>query len=88
MIEYDINARLYNFNEADVRRRFKEYEEDRFRNWNNRYVESIEIEFKSNKWEHEHSILHCYVSIVFRGLFKRATVEIDINRRDYSSDAD
>lgn len=88
MIEYDINAKLYNFNEADVRRRFKKYEEDRFRNWNNRYVERIEIEFKSNKWEHEHSILHCYVSVVFRGLFKRATVEIDINRRDYNSDAD
>ena len=88
LIEYDINAKLYNFNEADERRRFKNKEEERFRNWNGNQVQSISIDFKANTWEHEHSILHCYVSMTFRGIFKRATVEIDINRRDYSSDAD
>lgn len=88
ILEKDIQRNLYNFNEASERTRFKTYEEARFSDWNNQYVKSLTINFKANRWEIEHSILHCYVTIVFRGLIKRATVEIDINRRDYSADAD
>ena len=87
IIEKDINDSLYDFNEADVRTRFREYEIEKFRDWNSKYVESIDIQFKANRWELERSILHCYVSIVFRGIYKRAIVEIDINRRSYA-DAD
>ena len=87
IIEKDINATLYNFNEAEERTRFKDVETEKFRDWNGRYVESIEITFKANKWELERSILHCYVEITFRGIYKRAIVEIDINRRTYA-DAD
>ena len=88
ILEKDIQSNLYNFNEASERTRFKTYEEAKFSDWNNQYVKSLTIDFRANRWEIEHSILHCYVTIVFRGLIKRATVEIDINRRDYSADAD
>ncbi len=88
IIEKDIQARLYDFNEPEVRNRFKSYENTKFSDWNSQYVKSITIDFKANAWEIEHSILHCYVTIVYRGIFKRATVEIDINRRDYEADAD
>lgn len=88
IIEKDIQARLYNFNEPDVRTRFTNYENAKFADWNSQYVKSLTISFKANAWETKHSILHCYVTIVYRGIFKRATVEIDINRRNYESDAD
>ena len=88
IIEKDIQARLYDFNEPEVRNRFKSYENTKFSDWNSQYVKSITIDFKANAWEIEHSILHCYVTIEYRGIFKRATVEIDINRRDYEADAD
>ena len=88
IIEKDIQARLYDFNEPEVRNRFKSYENTKFSDWNSQYVKSITIDFKANAWEIEHSILHCYVTIVYRGIYKRATVEIDINRRDYEADAD
>lgn len=87
IIEKDINARLYNFNEAEERTRFRDFEMEKFRDWNSKYVETIDITFKANKWELERSILHCYVDITFRGIYKRAIVEIDINRRTYA-DAD
>lgn len=87
IIEKDINDSLYDFNEADVRSRFRDYEIEKFRDWNSKYVESIDIQFKANRYELERSILHCYVSIVFRGIYKRGIVEIDINRRSYA-DAD
>ena len=88
IIEKDIQSRLYNFNEPDVRTRFTNYENAKFADWNSQYVKSLTISFKANAWETKHSILHCYVTIVYRSIFKRATVEIDINRRNYESDAD
>lgn len=87
IIEKDINANLYNFNEPDDRTRFKDFETEKFRDWNGKYVESIDITFKANKWELERSIIHCYVGMTFRGIYKRAIVEIDIQRRSYA-DAD
>ena len=38
-----------------------------------------------NEWEADRSILHCYLSVTFRGLMKRAILEIDINKRDNSA---
>ena len=88
IIEKDINERTYRFNEASERSAFRRYELDKFRNWESNYVESIDITFKANKWELERSILHCYVSIVYRGIYKRAIVEIDINKRNYTEATD
>ena len=88
IVEKHIHANLYNFNESKIRQRFKTEEEEFFRDWNGNYVKSLTINFKANRWEVEHSVLHCYIEIVYRGLIKRATVEVDINRRDYDADAD
>lgn len=85
-IEKDVNAGLYNFNESEVRNNFTELENEKFKSYNGKEVQSVYIYFAASKWEKEHSIIHCYVTVVFRAIFKRATVEIDINRRNYSDD--
>ena len=85
IVEKDINDRLYRFNEAEERSEFRQIERAKFNNWNNRLVQSFDIKFKANKWELERSIIHCYIEIVFRGIYKRGIVEIDINRRDYAA---
>lgn len=81
-IEEDINDRLYNFADADVRSTFKDYEDAKFATWKNNKVQDFSIEFRMNEWEAERSILHCYLDVTFRGLMKRAILEIDINKRD------
>lgn len=83
-IEEDINDRLYNFADADVRSAFKDYEDAKFATWKNNKVQDFSIEFRMNEWEAERSILHCYLDVTFRGLMKRAILEIDINKRDNS----
>lgn len=84
-IEEDINDRLYNFADADVRSTFKDYEDAKFATWKNNKVQDFSIEFRMNEWEAERSILHCYLDVTFRGLMKRAILEIDINKRDNSA---
>lgn len=84
-IEKDIQARGYDFADSDVRKRFKTYEEAIYASWVGSKIESISIDFKANAWEAERAIVHAYLAIVFRGLDKRAIVEIDINKRTYST---
>lgn len=45
-------------------------------------VESINMEFAQSEWERKRNILHCYVSVVFKGIAKRIILEIDVNPRD------
>lgn len=84
-IEKDIQAREYDFADSDVRMRFKTYEEAVYASWVGSKIESITIDFTANAWEAERAIVHAYLGIVFRGLDKRAIVEIDINKRTYTS---
>lgn len=86
IIERDINDRMYDFAYADARQRFRNYEIAKFADWSNKEVESFSIDFRMNAWESERSILHCYMSVVFRGLQKRAILEIDVNKRTYAAD--
>lgn len=85
IIESDINDRLYDFSDAETRQRFRNYEIAKFANWSGREVESIDIDFRMNEWEAERSILHAYLSVTFRGLQKKAILEIDINKRASAS---
>lgn len=87
IVEKDINDRMYDFTDADARQRFRTYEVAKFANWTNREVESFDIDFRMNEWESERSILHCFISVVFRGLQKRAILEIDVNKRNVESDS-
>ena len=84
--ERDIQERLYNFADTASRQAFTAYEQAKFASWIGNKVLSIDIYFRANAWEQEHSIVHCYVAVVFRGLQKRAILEIDINKRAYEAD--
>ena len=82
-LEYDIFNSLYDFTSSDDRARFTEIEQSLFNDWENRKVQSLEIRFDTSEWEAERSIIHCYVSVQFRNLMKRAIIEIDVNKRDF-----
>ena len=86
IVEKDINDRLYDFTDQTIRQNFRDYEMAKFENWSSKQVQSFDIEFRMNEWEAERSILHAYISVVFRGLQKRAILEIDINKRTYAED--
>ena len=86
IVEKDINDRLYDFTDQITRQNFRDYEIAKFENWSSKQVQSFDIEFRMNEWEAERSILHAYISVVFRGLQKRAILEIDINKRTYAED--
>ena len=84
IIEADVQARLYDFTSPSIRANFSAFEQAKFDAWINNQVQSIEIYFSANAWEEAHSIIHCYVAVVFRGLQKRCILEIDINKRSYT----
>ena len=86
IVEKDISDRLYDFTDQTIRQNFRNYEIAKFENWSSKQVQSFDIEFRMNEWEAERSILHAYISVVFRGLQKRAILEIDINKRTYVED--
>ena len=84
LVEQDIQAELYDFSDPTTRERFTAYEQAKFASWTGSRVESFNIVFRVNEWEYDHSILHCYIEVVFRGLQKRAILEIDINKRTFT----
>lgn len=81
IVESDIIDRLYDFSDSESRERFRNYERAKFADWSGREVEKFDIDFRMSDWESERSILHCYIDVTFRGLQKRAILEIDINKR-------
>jgi hypothetical protein len=83
-IEEDSRNQLYNFAEAHVRQDFCAVEKAKFAPYEGVKLQTIDISFGTTEYEFYRSILHLYVSIVFRGLTKRVIVEIDINKRTYS----
>ena len=85
ILEIDARENLYNFANADDRKRFTEYEQAKFAPWVGRKLYSFNISFEMNEWEAERSILHCYVSVQFRTLNKRTIIEIDVNKRDFTA---
>ena len=85
ILEVDARERLYNFANADDRKRFTDYETAKFAPWVGRKLFSFDIIFDMNEWEAERSILHCYVAIQFRTLAKRTIIEIDVNKRDFTA---
>jgi hypothetical protein len=88
ILENDIHDSLYDFADANSRQTFTAFETAKFAPWIGTKVLSLNIHFDVSEWEFDHSILHCYVSVVFRGLQKRAILEIDINKRVYDSETE
>lgn len=85
MIETDIRSQIYNFSDERIRMSFIDVEKAKFAPMEGNIVETIDIKFSTTQYEFERSILHCYLEVVFRGLTKKAIVEIDINKRTYTS---
>ena len=88
ILENDIHDSLYDFADANTRQTFTAYETAKFASWIGTKVLSLSIHFDVSEWEFDHSILHCYVAVVFRGLQKRAILEIDINKRVYDGETE
>ncbi len=84
-IERDIQSQIYNFADETIRKDFVAVETAAYSTWVGEIVESLDISFSTSEYEFNHSILHMYLSVVFRGLTKKCIVEIDINKRTYTS---
>lgn len=87
-VEADIDGEIYNFADERVRQEFVEAEKAKYKDWIGTILESFNIKFATSPYEKERSILHAYIEIVFRGLTKKAIVEIDINKRSVSTTTD
>lgn len=84
-VELDTMDELYNFSEETSRQTFVNTEKAKYADWNSRVVQSIDFRFETTEYEFNHSILHLYLELTFRGLNKQAIAEININKRTYSS---
>lgn len=80
-IENMVVGLAYDFADAEERARFKEDAKRMIEPYTGTEVASAEVDFQMNSWEQERSILHCYLSVVFRTINKRAIIEIDVNKR-------
>ena len=83
-LERDCWDAIYDFSSEADRLRFKTVEEAKFHNWLGVKVATLSIEFSSNEFEAERSILHCYAAVQFRNITKRTIIEIDVNKRDFA----
>jgi hypothetical protein len=84
-IEADMDGIQYNFTDGTVQADFREIELAKYASWVGSKVQKFDIVFAQSKYEANHSIIHCYLDVTFRGLNKRGLVEIDINKREYDS---
>lgn len=84
-IEEDIQKELYNFAEESIRNSFIEVERAKYNSLEGEILDKFDITFATSNYEFTHSILHCYLTITFRGLTKQAIVEIDLNKRNYTT---
>ena len=84
-VEKDASGQMYNFADESIRQAFCNVENAKFSTWEGNKLQSFNIRFSTSQYEFNRSILHLYCEIVFRGLTKVIIVEIDINRRSYSS---
>lgn len=80
-LETFVSKKIYNFAEAEDRKRFTEDADELLRPYNVTKVRSFEVRFDMNAFEEERSILHCYLAVVFKTMAKRGIIEIDINKR-------
>lgn len=81
VIEDYAATRIYNFAEVEDRNRFTEDAKALFANRIGTRIRSLDVSFDMNSWEEERSILHCYISIIFKTIAKRVIIEIDVNKR-------
>ena len=83
-IKRDIEAmnlsRIYDLAEPEDRKKFKEAADRLIADYRG-MCRDAQVEFGMTAYEEQRSILHCYLSIVFKSMFKVGIIEIDINPR-------
>ena len=75
---------LYEWNEPEVRKGYTQAQMEVYRPWIGTMVQDLEIKFTANEWEQKRMIMHCYCEVKFRDIIKRITLEINIQRPQYS----
>lgn len=80
-ITEDCEGQIYNFADSAIREDFVIAETTKYASIKGQLVENIEFDFVLSDYEFEHSILHFYTAITFRGLTKKVIFEVDINKR-------
>lgn len=83
-IENNIGELLYDFTKESTRNDFRTVQKAIYNPWIGNIIEDFDIVFQTSEYEFNHSILHAYVEVTFLGMYKRAIVEIDINKRQYT----
>ena len=81
-LEKSCRSYLYNWNEAETRKGFTDTQMQIYRPWIGNIVKDIQIRFEANQFEQTRMIMHCYCDVWFRGLIKRITLEIGIQRNE------
>lgn len=80
MLESICKRNSYNFADASAREMFTDTANaalDETASWQ----ESVSVDFTTSAYEAQRSIVHCYMSIVFKPIGKNFIIEIDINSR-------
>lgn len=80
-LEDYISTQAYNLVEEDDRRQLTEAATRLFENEIGVTIRSLDVSFNMTPYEEERSIVHAYVSVIFKTIGKRYTIEMDINKR-------
>lgn len=83
-LEAAARSQLYNWADEAVRSSFVQLTKASFSDVIGSVVQDFDLTFKTSEYEFEHSILHLYCGLTFRGLNKIVIIEIDLNKRRQS----
>ena len=86
-LEAAARSQIYNWADESVRNSFIQLTKASFSDVIGSIVENFDLVFKTSAYEFEHSILHLYAGITFRGLNKIVIIEIDLNKRQQGTAA-
>lgn len=78
--ERETIARRYNFAEPEDRALFTDLLNERIKHLKN-VVRNIDLYYDMSPSEEARSIIHCYISVVFKTMAKSSIIEININKR-------
>lgn len=78
--ERETIARRYNFADAEDRALFKEVLNERVR-YMRELVQELDVLYNMSETEEKKSIIHCYIDVTFKSIFKSSIIEINVNKR-------
>ena len=78
--ERETIARRYNFADAEDRALFTEILNQRVK-YLSEIVRSISVFYDASVEEEARSILHCYIEVTFKSIYKSSIIEINVNKR-------